>query len=126
MSDPRHRRGARGEQTAVEFLQRSGYRVVDRNFSCRAGEIDVIAEDKDGVLCFIEVRTRRQGAMVSGAQSVTLRKRQRIVRAAQFYCLRRQISDRAMRFDVVSVAASAQGEAVVDLIRNAFDAGANL
>lgn len=126
MSDPRHQRGARGEQVAVENLQASGYKILERNFSCRAGEIDIIAEDSDDVLCFIEVRTRRQGAMVSGASSVTFRKRQRIVRASRFYCQRHHISNRAMRFDVVSLAADAQGEYVLEVIRNAFDAQAQL
>ncbi len=125
MSDPRHQRGARGEQRAVEHLQANGYTVIERNFSCRAGELDIVAEHA-GVLCFVEVKTRRLGAMVSGSNAVTYRKRQRLVRTAQYYCLRRHINDKPMRFDVVSVGADRDGEYVVEVIRNAFDAQAQL
>lgn len=125
MTDPRHQRGQRGEQVAVENLQARGYRILDRNFSCRAGELDIVAEH-DEMLCFVEVRTRRKGAMVSAASSVTFRKRQRIVRAARYYCKRHHIVNRAMRFDVVSVAEDKHGEYVIEVIRNAFDAQAQL
>ena len=122
MPDPRHRRGAAGEQAAASALQRQGYRLLERNFRCRAGEIDIVAEHDD-TLCFVEVRTRRQGAMVDGRSSVDQRKRGRLVRAAQYYCLVRGVGERAMRFDVVSVRALDDGGFNTELIRNAFDAG---
>lgn len=103
-------------------LQRRGYRLIERNFRCRAGEIDIVAEHEDA-LCFVEVRTRRQGAMVDGLASVDHRKRGRLIRAAQYYCLVRSVGERAMRFDVVSVRALNAGGFDAELIRNAFDAG---
>ncbi len=122
MTDPRHRRGRAGEQAAVEELGRCGYRVIEQNYRCRLGEIDVVAEDAE-TLCFVEVRTRRDGAMVAGGDTVDGRKRRRIVKVAQHYCLARAVGERAMRFDVVSVRALRDGGYSAELIRNAFDAG---
>lgn len=121
MTDPRHLRGAQGEEAAVQALQRQGYRVVERNFSCRAGELDIIAEQGD-VLCFVEVRTRRRNGLVSPASSITRSKRLRLLRAAQYFCKTRGVRERAMRFDVVSVSHDGHKELAVEIIPNAFDA----
>jgi putative endonuclease len=109
----------------VRALERAGYRVLERNFRCRGGELDIVAEHDD-TLCFIEVRTRRVGAMVDGRSSVDARKRRKLVRAAQVYCQARAISARAMRFDVVEVRARADGAQHTEIIRNAFDAEGGL
>jgi putative endonuclease len=121
MADNRQQRGAVGEEVATAELERAGYRVVERNYRCRVGEIDVIAFH-DETLCFVEVRTRRQGAMVDGFSSVDSRKRRKVVRAAQTYCHARNVGQRPMRFDVVQVEALAQGGYSTEIIRNAFDA----
>ena len=55
--------GAFGEQRAALFLRENGYRILSANFRCEGGEIDVIAE-KDGIICFVEVKTRTEGAML--------------------------------------------------------------
>lgn len=76
--------GAHAEQLAAEYLQRRGLRVVARNYRCRQGEIDLILQDGD-TLVFAEVRLRKNAAFGGAAASITARKQQRIVLAAQHY-----------------------------------------
>jgi len=121
VTDQRHQRGIEGEETALEVLLRAGYRLLERNYRCRRGEIDVVAEH-EGTLCFVEVRTRRAGALVDGRSSVDWRKRRKIAAAARAYCLQRRVGERPMRFDVVDVRALDDGAFDAEIVRNAFDA----
>jgi putative endonuclease len=106
--------GARAEALCAEVLRGSGLRILERNWQCRHGEIDLIAEE-GGTLVFAEVRLRNQHAFGGGAESVTAAKRARLVAAARLYLMRRP--DAACRFDVLVVT----GEpARVEWIRNAF------
>jgi len=125
MTDPRHQLGVNGEETALEVLMRAGYRVLERNYRCRQGEIDVVAEHGE-TLCFVEVRTRRLGALVDGRSSIDWRKRRKIAAAARSYCQRHRIGDRPMRFDVVDVRALDGGAFDAEIVRNAFDAEGGL
>ena len=97
-----HDTGARGEALAAQFLQRKGYRIRERNYRTRLGEIDLIAE-KDGVLAFVEVKLRHGLGMGSPAQAVDARKQKRIRQAAQLYLQRTGQADRPLRFDVAEV-----------------------
>ena len=107
--------GAKYEQLAAEFLEEKGYRILERNFRCRQGEIDIIAVDRD-CLVFLEVKYRRDEQMGSGAEAVGPAKQRRIIRCAQYYLMRHaDCADMPCRFDVVSVC----GEKVT-LYRNAF------
>lgn len=81
------RRGQAAEAEAARYLERQGLRLLARNFSCRWGEIDLIAEDGD-TLVFVEVRWRRAGALVDAAASIDGRKRQKLWRTAQVYLSR--------------------------------------
>ena len=74
-------RGRVGEELAAAFLQKNGYQILARNFHCRGGELDIVAA-KDEILAFVEVRTRKKGAMVSPAESVTAAKRKKVITAA--------------------------------------------
>ena len=78
------RRGAQAEDQALEFLRARGLRLRDRNFRCRLGEIDLIMDDA-GTLVFIEVRARSSQAFGGAAESITARKRSRLLAAARFY-----------------------------------------
>jgi putative endonuclease len=114
--------GNEAESRAVEFLEAEGYVIRDRNVSYRYGELDVVAE-KDGVLCFVEVRMRSSG--VNGEPQLTVMsvKQHKVVKAAMGYLQRHRLMGRTMvRFDVIAVTgrgASAQ----LEHIPNAFDAG---
>lgn len=76
--------GDRGEDAVCEFLSRHGYDVVTRNFTIRGGEIDVIAR-KAGILAFVEVKTRKYGALSDGESAVTEGKRRRLAAAAEYF-----------------------------------------
>ena len=76
--------GENGEKRVAEFLRKNGFSVVKRNYQCRYGEIDIIAESKQYIL-FVEVKTRKENALISGIEAVNSHKQQRIVLAAQDY-----------------------------------------
>ena len=102
--DGRVLRGRRGEARAAEHLRAAGYRILEQNFRCRLGEIDLVAMDGH-TLVFVEVRTRRQAAHGTALATVTASKQQRLARVAQFYLQRRQPRFDACRFDVIGITA---------------------
>jgi putative endonuclease len=109
-------KGRAGEARAVELLRARGYRVVERNVRCGRFEIDVIAYDGD-MLCFVEVRRRRQ--LGAALFSVDVRKQRRVAQAALVY-LQRFADQRPLprcRFDVVVLTGSD-----AQLVQNAFEA----
>lgn len=115
--------GRLGERLAAAHLEAKGYRVRETNFRVREGEIDLVAEG-EGVLVFVEVRTRRGGAMGSAVESITLRKRQRLLAAAQAYGQSRQGLPERWRFDVVAVELAPDGRLLgVEHIENAIEDG---
>ncbi|MEN7343684.1 MAG: YraN family protein [Pseudomonadota bacterium] len=94
--------GEQWETIAGNALRQQGLKIRERNFSCRLGEIDIIAESRD-TLVFVEVRYRTHRAFGDAATSVTLHKRQRIIRAAKFYLANNpSLANRLMRFDVIA------------------------
>jgi putative endonuclease len=102
VSDERVRLGRFGERLAVAHLEAKGYAVLDRNFRCREGEIDIIAQN-DGCLVFVEVRTRRGDAMGTALESVTPLKCARLVAAAEAYCQQHPQAAPERRIDVIAV-----------------------
>lgn len=107
------------ERRAEFFLRDRGLKILERNFRCRLGEIDLVAEDGNQ-LVFVEVRYRRSGRHGSGAESVGRRKQGRIASAAALYLARhRRQATRVCRFDVISVS-DEDGPGRFEWIRNAF------
>ena len=111
-----------GEELAFHHLGRSGYKVLLRNYECALGEIDIIAKHQ-GVLVFIEVKTRSTTEMGCPAEAVTREKRRQIVKCAQYYLKRYGICDAACRFDVVSVLIPLGCAPEIEIIENAFGEG---
>lgn len=95
-------KGQEGERLAVCFLEGEGFRILDRNYRNRMGEIDIVAEDRE-VLVFVEVRTLKASAGHSPEETIQRQKQQRISRTAQAYIQYKRLEDRPARFDVVSV-----------------------
>lgn len=93
-----NRTGARAEDLCAELLRRAGLRVLARNWRCRVGEIDLVAQE-GSTLVFAEVRLRRAAAYGGAAESVTAGKRARIVAAARHYLAGR--AQVPCRFDVL-------------------------
>jgi len=120
MSNNRQRLGQRGEDLAAAFLTGKGYKILNRNYSCRLGEIDIIARDSEN-LVFIEVKTRSSNAFGSPAAAVTLRKQRQISKVAQTYLQANKLCDIPARFDVVSIIINNESNSEIELIPNAFD-----
>lgn len=94
--------GTMAETAAAQHLQQAGIRIIERNYRCKLGEIDIIGFDRE-VLVFIEVRQRRRGDYGNGLDSVTRGKQRKIIRAARLYLLERKLLDNhPCRFDIVS------------------------
>ena len=109
--------GTAAEDFALRYLEARGLKLVERNFRCRVGELDLILRD-GGELVFVEVRSRRSSRFGTPAESVTRTKQQRLLRAAAFY-LQRQRLDLPCRFDVVAILQTG-AEPRVEWIRDAF------
>lgn len=116
----RRKVGREAEQAAAEFLERLGYRLLERNWRCPEGEIDIVAMDGD-ILVFVEVRSRASDRFGTPAESVDERKRRRVRAAARryLYAGRRSGANR-IRFDVVAVGSGLDGPLRIEHIVNAF------
>lgn len=113
-------RGARGEALAAKYYERRGYRVLERNFRTRQGEIDVIAQ-KENTIVFAEVKTRSEHAIAQPREFVTAQKQRRLILAARRYLLLHpQWAESFLRFDVVEVILPEQGRPLLRCIENAF------
>ena len=111
--------GKEGEQIAEKYLRKKGYRLVERNYRCPAGELDLIALDRR-VVVFVEVKTRSDDRFGAPLESVHRRKQQKMIRTALFFLSQHRLHQRDARFDVVGVS-FLDGEPVVEHIENAFD-----
>jgi len=121
MTNRRRTLGKLGESLAARELERRGYRIVERNWRCPIGEIDLVAE-KDGALIFVEVRTRRGSERGTPQESVTPAKQAKLIELAQTYCQQTKGDDRDWRIDVVAVEMSPRGELLrIDVIENAVE-----
>jgi putative endonuclease len=110
--------GREGEDQAARYLLKRGYKILERNYSTRAGEIDLIALH-EGTVVFVEVKTRTSDAYGAPELAVTARKQTRMVKAALAYIKYKKLHQVPCRFDVVAISSAA--EAKVDLIQNAFE-----
>lgn len=112
--------GTFGEKSAARFLRRNGYRIVDMNYSCRFGEIDIIAS-KDGFIVFVEVKLRKNADFAEAREFVSYSKQQRVLKTAQLW-LSTKDCDLQPRFDVIEVYApkGLLGSVTVNHIENAF------
>jgi putative endonuclease len=98
--------GQWGEKQAQAFLEKQGLACVECNFHCRSGEIDLIMMDSDKTLVFVEVKTRASETHHSVESAITFPKKQRMTRAARYYVGIHSLSDRPLRFDVVTISVS--------------------
>lgn len=101
--DSRKAKGKAGEEAAAAFLRDSGYHIIDMNWRCKSGEIDIVAEHED-MYIFVEVRSRT-GSHSYGTplESVNYRKMNQVRRTAAVYLQDRRLSHKQIRFDVIGV-----------------------
>lgn len=117
--DGRRALGAQGEDAAAQWYTAEGYRVLDRNWRCRDGEIDLVVAG-DGLIVFCEVKTRRSDRFGTPAEAVTRTKQQRLRRLASRWLQEHDSRAAGLRFDVASVTTDRSGHPVVEVIEAAF------
>lgn len=111
--------GKIGEDIAAKFLTRKGYRILERNWRIRSGEIDIVAKDKDTIV-FVEVKSRSSTEYGTGEEAITPHKKEKIINAAKA-CLQYKGEDQPCRFDVISILFEKNGKVKeINHIEDAF------
>ncbi|HSQ35542.1 MAG TPA: YraN family protein [Candidatus Binatia bacterium] len=111
--------GRDGEQAAVAYLKKKGFRIVETNYRVAGAEVDIIAVS-GMILCFIEVKTRKSGEFGLPEDFVHRAKQRKIIRAAKFFSARKAYREHRVRFDVVSII-RLDGGMSFDHLENAFE-----
>lgn len=113
--------GEKGEEYTVKFLEKKKYKILERNYSKRYGEIDIIAENKNYIV-FVEVKTRHKDSMTSAADAVNRQKQIRIIKTASLYLAENE-TEKFCRFDVCEVYVNSDNLKLVDInyIEAAFE-----
>ncbi|CAN2039027.1 putative endonuclease [Candidatus Magnetomoraceae bacterium gMMP-15] len=119
MTHRRQRFGQQGEDIAVSLLEKKGYKILERNYRTRLGEIDIIAMDGD-TIAFVEVKIRRTKEFGKPKYAVTYKKQRKISITALSYLKENKKMNQRARFDVVSIFTSF-GEPEIEIIKNAFE-----
>lgn len=96
--------GAHAEVIAAQTLRRAGLTILERNFRCKAGELDIVAADGD-TLVFVEVRSRSDGDHGTATDAIGLAKRRQVARVAAYYLALRVPPYSQCRFDVIAITA---------------------
>ena len=114
------------ESLACQYLENKGFKLIEKNFNCRVGEIDLIMQDNDS-LVFVEVRYRRNNNFGSGAESITTSKQSKLIKTAALYLQQNaKLNKYPARFDVVSITGFIETDNIdninFDWIENAFGA----
>lgn len=117
--------GDKGEEYAVKYLKKNKYKILERNYRKRYGEIDIIAEN-DGYIAFVEVKTRHQNSMTLPVEAVDRKKQQRLIKTAYTF-LSERVSDKMCRFDVCEVYVDSNTLKLIKInyIENAFEQESN-
>lgn len=112
--------GEKGENIACDFLVKNGYNILEKNFKLLFGEIDIIAEKKN-CICFIEVKSRKSKKYGLPEEAITLKKKNKIRRVAEYFIQKRQLKNKIYRFDVISIYFKENILKEFRHIRNAFN-----
>jgi putative endonuclease len=114
--------GALGEEVAAAFLTARGFRILERNYRCKGGELDIVARAPgDKSLVFVEVKARRGLAYGVPQLAVTPFKQRQISKAALTWLVHNRQQDAPARFDVIAILLDAEGRHEVEHIVNAFE-----
>ncbi len=112
--------GGEGEDLAASFLKLAGFKILERNFRCKGGEIDLVATKK-GEIHFVEVKTRNNFAYGDPLESITNTKQRRISQAAQIYLLKHPEADKQQKsFSVITINLESSSPQI-EFLPNAFE-----
>ena len=111
-------KGRWGEQAAADWLKKHGWRIRAKNFSCRFGEVDIVAENRE-YLAFVEVKLRKDASFAEAREFVSYAKQRRLISTAQYWLALRP-TEKQPRFDVVEVYGDGGKIQRVNHIENAF------
>ena len=112
--------GRKGEDIVCKYLKENNYFIVERNFTCRQGEIDIIAKDKDSQeIVLIEVKTRQNKFFGTPAEAVVKKKQKHILQVGKYYLYQRHLENNFIRLDVIEVYLK-QNDFQINHIKQAF------
>ena len=120
MTFTRIKSGKKGEDVAVSCLRRHGYKIIERNYRTKLGEIDIIA-DCEGCICFVEVRAKNNTAFGFPEETILRKKQLSISKAALTYIKKFKLENKSCRFDVVAISNIDSARPDIKLIQNAFN-----
>ncbi len=119
MTKERLQLGQEGESAAIDFLKKKSYRILEKNFRSKLGEIDIIAE-QNGVIIFIEVKARSNHEFGHPFTALTPAKQKKIIQTAQGFLAQKRIVNKPVRFDVVALTAESSNSWKIELLEDAF------
>jgi putative endonuclease len=111
--------GKEGERVAEQYLKDKGYKLIERNYRCALGELDLILLDRR-VVVFVEVKTRSGNGYGTPLEAVEFRKQRKMIQTAQYFLGEKKLHQRDARFDVVGISWPGR-EPVIEHIENAFE-----
>ena len=112
--------GKWGERQCEKFLKRRGLKTLTRNFSCKAGEIDLIMVDTTGAIVFVEVKTRAKEDFEPVESVITKTKKDKLTSTARYFLLANDIPSRPCRFDIVTIVLGLTGPPQIRHYKSAF------
>ena len=112
--------GNLGEDIACKFILNKGYEIVERNFYCRQGEIDIIAKDNE-FLVFIEVKTRKNENYGRAIDAITFYKKKHFINSIEYYLYKNRIKNIPIRIDVIEVYEKSQNKFFINHVKNAIE-----
>lgn len=117
MGKYRNEIGAYGENVAEKYLRNKKYNIIDRNFNCRNGEIDIIAQEKD-IYVFVEVKTRRDTSYGRPMEAINAYKLRNMVRTVEVYRKMKHLYDVPIRLDAIEVIINSEKKVKINHIEN--------
>lgn len=114
-----HELGRIGENIIADYITKLGYKVVERNFACNQGEIDIVAKDKEE-LVFIEVKTRTDISYGEASEAVTDTKKRHLINTIKYYIYKQKMENQPIRIDVAEVYIN-KGKVKVNYIKQAIE-----
>ena len=114
-----HELGRIGENIIADYITKLGYKVVERNFACNQGEIDIIAKDKEE-LVFIEVKARTDISYGEASEAVTNTKKRHLINSIKYYIYKQKLENQPIRIDVAEVYIN-KGKVKVNYIKQAIE-----